>query len=600
MRGLFAFLLIIFSFQLYAQNVQLANEYYRNGEYEKAAEIFGQLVKSRKNAGDYYFGRYLECLISLKKYEEAKDAVKSQIKSKKGQPQYYIYRGNILEKEGDFEAAEKDYRKAIEGINPNHATISRVAATFSSYNKLEWAIEAYIKGGDLMKDETLYAYNVGDIYRRQGDNSRMIEFYLKSLRQGNRPVENLKKILARYLTEDDYLDLQQQLYIQVQEYPESMDYLELLEWVFIQKKDYKNALRQAKAIDKRQDEQGLRVYNLATVAFNARDYEAAIDAFTYIVEDLGSTSPYYFDAQKEVLTTKKEKVVRGRKFDEAELVGLRAEYTAFIEQWGYTENTAPILAEWASLESLYLGDTDKAIDLLKRLIDIPNINKFVLNNAKIDLGDAYLIKGEIWEATLLYSQVDKTFREDFLGEKARYKNARLFYFNGDFEWAQAQYDILKAATSRLISNDAIDQSVFIMDNLGLDTTPVPLQMYARAELLQFQNKYDQAFAVLDSLITEFPGHSLEDDIWYLKAQVYKKQKDFDRAINLYERVFTTYPEDIRADNALFELADLYDLYLNDKEKAMPLYEKLFIDYSGSTLAVEARKKFRLLRGDMVQ
>lgn len=602
MRFLFG-ILFLFGFQLLvgqsSQQIKLANNYFRDAEYAKAAEIYGQFVTSRNNLGDYYFGRYLECLIALDQTDKAKSVVKKKMKENKNAPQFYIYLGNILEKEGKLEKAEKEYDKAIESLTPNHAIVARVASTFTSYNKTERAIETYLKANKLMKDDSFFATKLGDLYQREGDNSRMIEYYLKGMGKSRNAVDNLKLKFSRYLTEEDYLDLSQQLYIQIQDHPDELAYLELLEWVHIQNKDYKNALRQAKAIDRRSGGQGGRVYEMAKVASNARDYEAAISAYEYITKELGPNSPFYFDAQKEALFAKKEKIVRGRKYDESELLELRSDYNQFIEEWGKTPQTASMMAQWANLEARHLDDIDAAIRILKDLIDIPNVNRYVFNSAKLDLGDAYLIKGDIWEATLLYGQVDKEFREDYLGEKARYRNARLYYYNGDFEWAQAQFDILKAATSRLISNDAIDQSVFIMDNLGLDTTPVPLQMYARAELLQFQNQYDRAFATLDSITTVFPGHTLEDDIWYLKANVYKRRKDFDQAINYYNLIIDQYPEDIRADNALFELAQVYEINLNQPEKAMELYEKLFIDYSGSTLAVEARKTFRQLRGDDV-
>ena len=207
---------------------------------------------------------------------------------------------------------------------------------------------------------------------------------------------------------------------------------------------------------------------------------------------------------------------------------------------------------------------------------------------------------EIWEATLLYSQVDKEFKEELLGQEARFRNAKLSYFTGDFEWAQSQFDILKASTSKFIANDALDLSIFILDNMGLDTTAVPLMYYAQAELDVFQNKFEAGLEKLDVLLSDFPEHALEDDVYYLKANLYKKQRKYNDAIVMYQLVIDNYPEDIRADNALYELALLYDEVLLDKEKAKELYEKLFIEFSNSTFAVDARKRFRILRGDTVQ
>jgi tetratricopeptide (TPR) repeat protein len=271
-----------------------------------------------------------------------------------------------------------------------------------------------------------------------------------------------------------------------------------------------------------------------------------------------------------------------------------------LNEFGRNKRSASIILELAEFEAFYLNDIDKAIQLLAELIEYPSMNRYTLASAKIRLADFYLMQGEVWEATLLYSQVDKEFKEDVMGHQARYRNAKLSYYAKEFEWAQAQFDVLKASTSRLISNDAIDMSVFIMDNLGLDTTAVPLELYADAELLVFQNRFEEAFEKMETISLRFPAHGLQDDVLYLKAQIYKKQNKYEAAVEVYQQIIEKHAEEIRADNALFELAELYETQLNDLEKAKSLYETLFIDFSGSTFAVEARKRYRILRGDDIQ
>ncbi len=279
---------------------------------------------------------------------------------------------------------------------------------------------------------------------------------------------------------------------------------------------------------------------------------------------------------------------------------MEVQYEAFLAEFGQTKSTATIIAELADLEAFYLNDLDKAIDLLNQMIAFPQIDNKVKSRGKLSLADFYLMKGEIWEATLLYSQVDKDFKDDILGHEARYRNAKLSYYASDFQWAQAQFDVLKASTSKLISNDAIDMSVFIMDNLGLDTTETAMQLYSQSELLVFQNKFDDAFSKLDTLVRDFSDHGLRDDVYYSKAKIYVKKREYPKAVEMYERIIKDHFEEIRADNSIFELAQLYENQLNDPEKAKELYERLFIELSGSTLAVEARKRFRELRGDDVQ
>ena len=217
--------------------------------------------------------------------------------------------------------------------------------------------------------------------------------------------------------------------------------------------------------------------------------------------------------------------------------------------------------------------------------------------AKIDLGDIYLLKGEHWESTLLYSQVEKDMVEDPLGHEAKLKNAKLSYYKGDFELAQAHLDVLKLATSREISNDAMELSIMIQDNIGLDSTTDAMVEYAAIDLLLFQNKTAEALAKTDAMMLKFPNHSLTDELYWLKAKILLKIGDYKEAVLALEKIETLYPDDILGDNALFTLGTIYEERLKDAAKAMEVYQKFLLKYPASIYTVEARKRFRLLRGD---
>ena len=594
MRILFSILLFLSFYHLgTSQNAQLARQYFSTGEYEKAAEIYDQLYKKSKNTT--YFSYYIKCLIGIEDYTNAEKAIQKEIKRRKSSDLYVTY-GDLFEMQSRSEEAEEQYEKAIESMDARHNNITRIAGAFMRSAKYDLAIKTYEKGAQLLKDENIFAYNLGDLYRRKGDMAKMVNAYLLSVESKPQMMNSVKNRLIREVTPGVLDTLQDQLIVKIQDNPERIEFQELLLWVFTQKKAYSSALRQARALDLRLGEDGRRVFNLATVAGNDGDYDVAISGFQYILDQKANT-PIAMQAKESIMTTKRRKITRNYNYTEADLRSLEEEYVSFLAEKGRNANTALIMANLAELEALYLNDLDKAIAVLNELIQIIGVNRYILNNAKLDLGDYYLMQGEIWESTLLYSQVDKDLKEAYLGELARFKNARLSYFNGDFEWAQAQFDILKASTSKLISNDAIDLSVFITDNLGLDSIALPMELYARAELLSFQNRFDESFAALDSISLLFPEHGLSDDILYTKANALVRLKKYDEAVTLYDKIVTDYPEEIRADNALFALAALHENQLEDLDRAKTLYEKLFLEYSNSTFAIDARKRYRRLRGD---
>jgi tetratricopeptide (TPR) repeat protein len=505
--------------------------------------------------------------------------------------------GKLLESQYKDDEAMEWYEKAIQKLKADQGQINKLANAFSTQTKFDLAAKTFEQGAKLLKNKSIFAYSLGNLYRQKGDTPKMIQYYLNSLDHNPARLASLKTLFERFLSKDEFKILQAELYARIQEDETALHFPELLSWVFIHNKDYNGALRQAKALDKRFKENGQRVFNVSQIATNARDYNTAIKGYEYIVESKGKTSSYYLQSKQESLACKRKKLTRNFDHTSEDLKELETEYLNFLEEFGKNKQTAPIMAQLARLEALYINDLPKAIDILNELMGFPNVNRYVRANAKLDLGDYNLMTGEIWEASLLYSQVDKEFEEDLLGQNARFKNAKLSYYAGDFQWAQTQFNILKASTSKLIANDALDLSVFILDNLGLDTTDRALGLYAEADLLTFQNKYDAAFSNLDALIKEFPKHSLEDDVLYSKAMIYKKLKDYTKAADLFQTIVDNYPEEIRADNSLFELAKLNENELGDKAKAQSLYEQLFNDFSSSTFSIEARKRFRFLRGD---
>jgi len=579
-----------------AQDSRLANQYYQSGEYEKAASMYLKLFnKTKKN--DYYFNRYIESLLATEDYEAAEKGIKQQIKARPKDVQLYVTYGNLHEKTGDTEAAEKQYKKAIENMPADVGRISRIGSAFSTLAKYDLAIEAYEKGEKILKKPNNFSYNLANLYSKKGNTKKMIEAYLNSILRFKKNINNLINTLQRNLDDDGYVELQTQLYERIQdEDPEGL-YNEVLEWTFIHRKEYKKAFRQARSIDRQNEENGGRVFDIAEIAYNDKDYDVAIQAYEYVTTTKGDNSSYYLDAKRGLLNSKKKKILGNYDYTKEDLVLLQDEYNSFLDEFGRNRQTAILMSELADFEALYLNDLDSAISILNEMISYAGVDKYVVANAKLNLADYLLMQGDVWESTLLYSQVDKANKEGFLGEKARFRNALLSYYRGDFEWAQEQFDILKTATSKLISNDAIDRSVFIMDNLGLDTTAVPLGMFATAEQLLFQNRFEDAFQKMDSILILFPEHGLEDDILYNKANIYVKQRKYNAAIAAYEKIIENYPEEIRADNSIFEMAELYEKVLAQPDKAKALYEKLFLDFSGSTFAVEARKRYRILRGD---
>ncbi len=580
------------------QDLKLAQQFFNKGEYEKATPLYKKLFDASPT-NSYYYKNYLKCLVALKDFESATKLIKKQKKKRKNDPTLIIDMGYLYKQQDKIEQANSEFEKAINQLEPKSNSIRNMASSFKQLEEPDYAIACYLKGKELLKDPTAFAYDLATSHKNKGEYDKMITHYLDYLTIQPDKEQIVKNEFQKILPFEKYKDaLESQLYRRIQNQPEELLFPELLIWFFIQDKNYEDAFIQVKALDRRLNEDGQRVFELAQSAAIDNQFEAAITGYKYVIEK-GNTSPMYEPARIAMIGTKMKKLQYDTNYTELELQELEADHLTLLEEIGRNPSTTATMTSLSKLYAFYMYDLDKAIEILEEVIAMPAASRQDKARAKLSLGDFYIMKDDVWEATLYYSQVDKDFQDDILGEDARFRNAKLSYYTGDFEWSQAQLNILKASTSELISNDAIELSVFIMDNLGLDTSLVAMNMFAKADLLIFQNNADKAYTVLDSIENMFPGHALADDILYRRGQIEFKKRNYEKAAEHWEEVLGKFATDILADNALFYLADLYDNYLDQKPKAKEYYQNIIVNYPGSLFIIEARKRFRKLRGDTI-
>ena len=363
-----------------------------------------------------------------------------------------------------------------------------------------------------------------------------------------------------------------------------------------QQKDFDGAFTQSKALDKREKEDGRRIYDLGKLCVSNENYIVAQKCFQYLI-DKGEQQPYYDVATIDLINCDYQYLTQKQNPTPEELIALESKFLKAAEKYKGSQLANLLIANLATLQTYYLNKPDDAINLIEELIANPGVDKQVRAEFKIQLGDIYLIKNTIWDASLLYSQVEKDFKFEPIGQEAKFRNAKLSFYAGDFKWAKTQADVLKGSTTKLIANDALDLSLIITDAIGVDTNAAPLARFSAADLLILQHKYTEAIAEMDSINKIFPTHTLGDDINYKKAEIFTKLGKYPEAEKMYKDILEYYPTELYGDDAQFKLAELYEKKMNDIEKAKQAYQDVLTKYPGSIYVVEARKRYRKLRGD---
>lgn len=579
---------------------QLGLQYFNTREFDKAAVLFERLFDEKPTLFNYTY--LLQSLLEIGDTDKAEKIVKRQARKNPDDLRYLVDQGYVLIRSNQSKQAAKIFDEAIKDLPANQQKIAELANAFQVKRETDYAIRTYLKGRQLLSPAYTFGFELAMIYETQGNFDKMISEYLDLLETRPDMQNQVQDRLQNSLNNDpDGLKseaLRIALLKKVQKNPDDVMMAELMLWLSVQIKDFDAALIQARALDRRLDENGGRVFALGQFSGNNDNFRVAAEAYTYVIEK--SKDPgLVVQSKVELLKAEYELVTRKYPVQQTELLNLEKKYKSTLEEAGRNPLIFPLMRNLAHLEAFYLNNTEGAVLLLEELINLTNSDKILQADSKLELADIMLFTGEPWEATLLYSQVDKAFKNDPTGHEARFRNARLSFYIGEFDWARAQLDVLKAATSKLIANDAMSLSLLISDNIEADSSTVALATYSRADLLMYRNQPDAALAVLDSLLVAFPGHSITDDVLMKKAEILLKQGKFTESETIYKNVVSDFGDGILGDDALFNLARLYENQLNDKVKAMAAYQELLVKYPGSLFTVEARKKFRSLRGDQV-
>lgn len=578
----------------------LAYQYYRNGDFDKAVELFEKLYNQTPST-EYYkqlFSTYKE----LKDFSAMEKLAIKQSRRERSVSTYLIDLGQVYKLQNKAKKTTEIYDDIIKNLLPDETFLLQTARDFEGYKEIDYAIETYLKGNKLLRDPMFFTFDISDLYFRQGRNAEAVSGLLDYIKAYPGEYNRIYAYLQSEQNKPEvFSELENQLYTRIQKNPGEDIYSETLIWMKVQQQDFAGAFIHAKALDKRKNEEGDRIMNLAQQAIDVEDYDNSIKMLEYIISK-GSSRSMYIPARMLLLSVRKNKLTKGYAYTGAEVNTLKLEYLQFLNEFGKGPATATTIMDMARLEALYMHQLDSAILHCNEVVQMLGVPRDIRNKAKLELGDYYVMNNEYWESTLLYSQVDKEDKDGILGEEARFKNAKLSYYKGEFEWAQAQLDVLKGSTSELIANDALQLSVFIIDNTGLDTIYTAMEMFAKADLLIFQNQFDAAIQIMDSIPRLFSGHSLTDDIWMAKARIAYKKMNYDEAITWLNYIVKsdTYMRDILGDDACMMLAGIYERNKKDIAAAMELYKRILLNYKDSVYSTEARKKFRSLRGDTYQ
>lgn len=587
---------------------QLAKKYYLDSDYEKAALYYEKIFKESEHRLKIY-ENYKTTFIELNKFKEAEKLIKTLIKENPNKLKFLVDLGVVYGLVDRSDKKNQVFDKAIEQIikETSYDNAFDLGLAFEKIGNLEKALEVYLnfESKNLLNPFAFHS-KIALIYNKTGQTNKMINTFFEMLDFNNKFLQNVQNGLVNSIDFENNLKekeiLRQSIIEKIQANPKKIVYIELLAWFYMLNNDYENAYTQIKALDKKLNKNGSKLLELGNTALNNQDFKVAIKCFDDVVLKSNSLE-YKFEAKNKKLFALKSKILYGNLIIQEELEELKANYLLILSQLNNSKNVYNnslrkynLLLDLSEIEAFYLGDISSAKQHLNNAILIPRLKEKQKGNAKLKLANILVLEDNIWEASLMYLQIEKQFKDDQLGHLAKFKNAQVYYFSGEYDWCQAQLKVLKASTSKLIANDALELSVLISDNYNMDTSEVAMKLFSYADMLTFQQQFSKANILYDSILKNFKNHSLNDEIIFRKAKINLKQHNYQKAVEHFKLLIDNYPNSILLDNALFLIASIYEEKIKDFDQAKKYFKTILFDHKGSLYAAESRKRFRKLAG----
>jgi tetratricopeptide (TPR) repeat protein len=576
---------------VFSQDDSNAKEYYKNGDFEKALHEYKELY-AQSSSNINYITQIISTHQQLEQYDEA-ELFLVELMERINYPAFIVELGYNYQLKNDLENANRFYSKALASIDVNPNNVFSVARSFQGHSLLNDAIIAYEKAM-ILKPDYNFNLQLAQLYGEQGDIEKMFTSYVDFAESNPISLGNIKRAINDFISEnsenENNVIFRGIILKKLQQEPNLL-WNDLLSWLFIQQKDFKKAFAQEKAIFNRQSESLLRIEELGAIASNENELEIAKEIYTFITEtaqDLDTLLEAHYNlVQLETKQSLKEN------YDTID-----ANYQELFKKFGSFSQTLKLQIAYAHFLAFYKNETPKATTFLEKTLELP-LTELQQAEVKLELGDILVLQEKFNDALIYYTQIQRNLKNSTISQQARYKVAKTSYYKGDFKWAESQLKILKASTSQLIANDALDLKLLITDNKYEDSLHIALKLYAKADLLSFQNRNEESIVLLDKILKEHKTEPIIPQALFRQAELFEEKAQFDKAEANYEAIIANYRDGILVDDAYFKLAELYEKRLNQPEKAKSLYEKIIFDHADSIYFVDARKRFRALRGDAI-
>ncbi|MBG6186900.1 tetratricopeptide repeat protein [Flavobacterium sp. CAN_S2] len=588
MKNIFLHITLFFSLFCFSQNEQLAQYYYDKGDFEKAKISYEELLKEIP-LNSQYFLRIIDCSQQLQQFESAEKAIQERF-NKYNQGNLLVELGYNFQLQKNDDKAKMYYEQALERIKKNPNEVYGISNSFERKVLLDYALKSY-QTASALEPNFNFNYQIGLLYGQLSNMEMMISTFLDEAFANPQNSIRIQNQLVRFMVDEgdaNFNELLRKALIVRTQKNQDIFWNHYLSWFYVQQKEFEKAFIQEKAIYKRNPESLANIVNLGQLAIDEENDEAAKEILGFVLENTQDLE-LLIQANSYLMSMKIKKASQN------DFAVISTELDGLLKQFEISPFTLSLQLIQAHFTAFNLKNPEEGKAIVKKALGL-QLNDYDIANAKMELADILLFEEKFNQALIYYSQIELDLKNDVMAHEASLKAAKTSYFKTDFAWALKQFKELKSANTQLIANDALEYFLLINDNTVADSTQTALKQFAKGDYLLYQNRNQEAVTQFQSILKNHKGQEIEAVTLLRLGKIYENKGDFALALSQYQTIIDQHSDGIYIDEALYFSAEIYNEQLLP-EKAKPLYEKVLFNHQDSIYFVEARKKFRQLRGD---
>lgn len=593
MKKIFFILICLLTFtSLYSQTpieLEQARMLKDKGEVNAAIDMYKEFLKQNKNNRDLYLA-ISDCFLEIGEDKDAESYLKKAIKIFPDDCKTKVALYLLYEQTNQKNKKDKLFKNILSSLKANNSDIQALGNEFISKKHWAEAKAVFLKGRELIFDNTAYSWQLSNIFLQEGDYQNIANEYLIQLENNPKALKQIETNILGIITNNQDIApiIEKEWEIYWKKNKNNPYFAQFGVWLYNQTKQFDKSFELTKQIDNKFEEgSGATMLSFGEDMLNSNNLDYALKAVNYILKK-GEEGVFYQRCKVLSLSLSYKQFLSKPVKTESDFIKLENDFNSFFKEFSLSKETFEVILQMGDFFAFHINKPQEAVDMLEEAIN-KGFSTNQKGEIKLLLAKIYNCYGDMWQASLYCSQVEQDCKNSHLADEAKLLKALFSYYNNEIPWALSQFKALRSSTTKIIANDAMSYSILIEENIDQDSTYNGLRLFANAEKELEYNNPELANAYLDTLETSYLYHPLFDEIFLLKAKINISLNNFDKAKEYLNESLKKYPYELTADDALFLLSDIYINKTNEKALAKETLEKIIIDYPNSIYVIEARK-----------